>query len=217
MEYGRRSFMTGRWFHSGGMSFRRRRGRIMNETNRHDAKTLLAKRTAGSKVGKNSASDSSVSGGGKNPAHAAGLVWLIVLLGLGTGVITLFAVRGVLDNIHEQRTRLAKIHDAADRLDNMLDRGFAEAHAQMQDLLALGDNKGGSPTEWLVGMNGSLGAFTKSIDSLEVAHNVGRMKRFLKELEVDWRECAGWSDEYRACQVGVAEKQKQIEVSLVRM
>src|SRR5689334_13433049 len=119
--------------------------------------------------------------GRKNPAKAARLVWLIVLLGLGSGVVTLCAVRAALSNIREQRTRLAKLHEAVDQLDNEMGRGFAEAHGEIQQLLTLQADWLASG-QWLGRMTRSLDTFNLATNNADVAKAINRMRAFLTDL-----------------------------------
>src|SRR5438270_8495366 len=70
-------------------------------------------------------------------AKAARLVWLLVLLGLGTGVFTLCVVRAALARMREQRAHVSAVRDAMDDVVAEVRRDCADARTSMEQVLSL--------------------------------------------------------------------------------
>src|ERR1043165_412870 len=81
-------------------------------------------------------------------AKASRLVWVLVLLGLGTSAFTLYVIGFALGTVREQRARRLVAEDAINDLTTDINHQFAEAQSQMEGLLS-GRSDANAVADWI--------------------------------------------------------------------
>src|SRR5579859_4187246 len=149
----------------------------------------------------------------KNAAKSARLVWVLVLLGLATGALTIWTVWSTLGEIRGQRAMLRQTEDGVGRLDERLGRGFTEVQSTMLEELS---NK--SAAGW---SSDSIGLMTKSLDDFdgsmhnpEVAADIKAMHEFVVALKQLLDECAAWNHSSAVETASLADRKKTAETTI---
>ena len=149
-------------------------------------------------------------------AKSARLVWLIVLLGLGTGGVTLYVVRGILNEIRVQRTQQIAMQDAVGKLSNDIGHGFDEISIQLQRLLA-GQTETVPTQQRLDTMEASLRYFSDSQHGIETGPVVKQTQGFLTNLNSLRGQCTDWNTKNATNVAELTENKKAVEGSVLQM
>jgi PAS domain S-box-containing protein len=152
----------------------------------------------------------------RSAAKSARLVWLIVLLGLGTGGVTLCIVRAALNGIRAQRTQLIAMQDAVNDLSNDIGHGFDETSIQLQRLLA-GQAETAPSQERIASINVSLSKFGHSQSGYEIETVVKQAQTFLINLKALRDECADWNTKNGTNLAKLAENKKAVDGDVLQM
>src|ERR1019366_4742252 len=149
-------------------------------------------------------------------AKSARLVWFIVLLGLGTGGVTLYVVRGILNEIRVQRTQQIAMQDAVGKLSNDIGHGFDEISIQLQRLLA-GQTETVPTQQRLDTMEASRRYFSDSQHGIETGPVVKQTQTFLTHLNSLRGQCTDWNTKNATNVAELTENKKAVEGSVLQM
>jgi PAS domain S-box-containing protein len=147
---------------------------------------------------------------------SARLVWLIVLLGVGTAGVTLCLVRAALNGIRVQRIQLSAMQDAVDDLSNDIGHGFDEISVELQRLLA-GQSEAAPTQQRLGSMEASLTHFNASQHGIDVGSVVKQTQTFLTNLKSLRDQCTDWNAKNATNLAKLTDNKKAVENSMIQM
>jgi len=152
----------------------------------------------------------------RGSARSARTVWLLVMLGLGTSLFTLFVVWTVLVGIRDQRTRLATAHNVTHDKAAELSQDFTRLQDEIRQSLA-GAADPVTRIDWTGKMGTALDHYSRVVNSSEIAPVVAEVGTYLQDLESLRQRAGGWAAENRGLQARLADRKKDVESALLAM
>lgn len=147
---------------------------------------------------------------------AARLVWVIVALAVGTGLVALCVVLAALAGVRAERARAATMRDATDGLIAASGKEYGEARQDIDRLLA-GQPVTDASRQWALRLGQAMITFAAADEGADADRATEQLRAFVTDLGLLEGRCAAWRERTIDSQAALVEKKQLADASLAAL